>query len=62
MVQGVAADEGDDLVLATAIAGDAGFLITGDRYLQALGQYHNVVILSPRQFLQVLADDAGDQP
>jgi putative PIN family toxin of toxin-antitoxin system len=59
-VRGVAADEEDDLVLATAIAGDVGFLVTGDRYLQGLGQYQNVVILPPRQFLEVLADDAGD--
>ena len=61
-VHGVGEDEEDDLVLATAIAGDVSFLVTGDRHLQALGQYQNVVILSPRQFLQVLADDAGDEP
>lgn len=60
-VRGVAEDEEDDLVLATAIAGDAGFLITGDRFLQMLGQYQNVVILSPRQFLEVLEEDAGDE-
>jgi uncharacterized protein len=60
-VRGVAADEKDDLVLATAIAGDAGFLVTGDRSLQALGRYHSVVILSPRQFLEVLEDEAGNE-
>jgi len=60
-VRGVAADEEDDLVLATAIAGDAGFLVTGDRYLQTLGRYHSVVILSPRQFLEVLEDEAGNE-
>jgi len=56
-VHGVAEDEEDDLVLATAIAGDAGFLVTGDKYLQTLGGYQNVVILSPRQFLTSLADE-----
>ena len=60
-VRGVAEDEEDDLVLATAIAGDAGFLVTGDKYLQTLGQYQNVVILSPRQFLEALEEDAGDE-
>lgn len=60
-VRGVAEDEEDDLVLATAIAGDAGVLVTGDRYLQALGQYQNVAILSPRQFLEVLEEAAGSQ-
>jgi uncharacterized protein len=57
-VRGVAEDEEDDLVLATAVAGGADFLVTGDRYLQALGQYQNVVILSPRQFLKVMVDEA----
>jgi putative PIN family toxin of toxin-antitoxin system len=56
-VHGVAEDEEDDLVLATAIAGGAGYLVTGDKYLQVLGRYQNVVILSPRQFLTVLADE-----
>jgi putative PIN family toxin of toxin-antitoxin system len=60
-VHGVAADAEDDLVLATALAGDAGFLVTGDRYLQALRQYASVVILSPRQFLAVLVDEAGSE-
>lgn len=40
-VHGVAEDTEDDLVLATAIAGDAGFLVTGDRPLQALGRYEH---------------------
>jgi uncharacterized protein len=56
-VHGVAEDEEDDLVLATAIAGDAGFLVTGDKVLQTVGRYQSVVILSPRQFLTVLADE-----
>ena len=59
-VQGVAEDEEDDLVLATAIAGDAGFLVTGDKYLQTLRRYQTVVILSPRDFREVLAADASD--
>ena len=57
-VRGVAEDEEDDLVLATAIAGDAEFLVTGDRYLQAIGTYRDVDILAPRQFLEVL--DGGE--
>lgn len=61
-VRGVAADLEDDLVLATAIAGDAGFLVTGDRYLQALGQYARIIILSPRQLLELLTDELGDAP
>jgi putative PIN family toxin of toxin-antitoxin system len=59
-VHGVAADEEDDLVLATAIAGNARYLVTGDRHLQALGVHQNVVILSPRRFLAVLTDNPDD--
>lgn len=60
-VHGVAEDAEDDLVLATAIAGAASFLVTGDKHLQSLGRYQDVVILSPRQFLEVLADVTGDE-
>ena len=60
-VHGVGEDEEDDLVLATAIAGDVSFLVTGDRHLQRLGQYQDVVILSPRQVIEVLEEDAGTQ-
>ena len=56
-VQGIAEDEEDDLVLATAVAGDAGFLVTGDKHLQGLGTYQRIRILSPRQFLDLLGPE-----
>ena len=56
-VRGVAEDEEDDLVLATAVAGGAGYLVTGDRYLQTLRRFEDVRILSPRQFLEVLESE-----
>lgn len=59
-VRGVAEDEEDDLVLATAVAGDARFLVTGDRRFQAIDRFRDVVILSPRQFLELLMDDAAN--
>ncbi len=60
-VRGVGEDEEDDLVLATAIAGDATYLVTGDRHLQALGSFQHVTILSPRQFLNLLEQDPGKE-
>ncbi len=57
-IRGVCEDEEDDLVLATAVAGNANFLVTGDKFLQALGGYENVTILSPRQFLDLLEEAA----
>ena len=59
-VQGIGEDLEDDLVLATAIAGEAGFLVTGDKHLQGLRHYRHVAILSPRQFLDVLETDGGE--
>lgn len=53
-VHGVATHPEDDLILATAVSGGADYLVTGDTKLQALGQYQDVTILSPREFLQVI--------
>lgn len=53
-IRGIAADEEDDLVLATAVAGDVETLVTGDKHLQALDLYQGIAIVSPRQFLETL--------
>lgn len=53
-VRGVATQPEDDLVLATALSGQAGHLVTGDRKLQQLGAYRGVIILSSRAFLDWL--------
>lgn len=54
-VRGVASHPEDDLILATAVSAGAGFLVTGDGPLLALGVYEGVRILSPRAFLDLLA-------
>lgn len=56
VVTGVATHPEDDLILSTAISAQAGYLVTGDRQLQSLGSHGNTVILSPREFLDVLAE------
>ena len=53
-VHGVADDEEDDLVLATAVAGSVSHLVTGDRGLLGLETYQGVDILTPIAFLGVL--------
>lgn len=53
-VRGVADDEEDDLVLATAVAGQVPHLVTGDRGLLNLGSYQSITIHSPRAFLELL--------
>lgn len=56
-VHGVATHPEDDLILATALSAQAGYLVTGDHQLQKLGEYHGVRILSPRAFLDLLTQD-----
>ncbi len=53
-IHGVTADEEDDLVLATAVAGRAEFLVTGDRRFREIGQYETIAIRSPREFVFIL--------
>lgn len=60
-MHGVGEDEEDDLILATALAGDIAYLVTGERTLQDLGSYRDLLILSPRQFLTVREETGGQQ-
>lgn len=53
-----AEDEEDDLVVATAVAGQAAYVVTGDKWLLRLGRYNDIEILSPRDFLTRL-DEAS---
>jgi putative PIN family toxin of toxin-antitoxin system len=53
-VHGVATHAEDDMVLATAVSGQADVLVTGDKQLQRVGKYQGVTILSPLAFLDVL--------
>ena len=43
-------DRDDLLILASALAGKAEVLVTGDKELLTLGSIHNIEIISPRQF------------
>ena len=47
----VCRDHDDDWVLATAVAGGAEAIVTGDADLLTLGSYSGVEIISPRQFV-----------
>jgi predicted nucleic acid-binding protein len=58
-VRGVATDLADDLVLATAIAGQASFLVTGDKWLLDLESHQDIAIVSPRDFLSFLGELPG---
>lgn len=55
-VRGVASDPADDLIVAAALSGRADYLVTGDKKLEELGSYQTVKLISPRAFLDMLAD------
>lgn len=47
-------DSTDNLVLATAIDGEADYIISGDHHLLDVGEYKGIQILTPAAFLQIL--------
>ena len=51
LADAVCRDPDDDWVLATALAGDAGAIVSGDADLLTLDRYSGIEMLSPRQFV-----------
>lgn len=50
----VCRDKDDDWVLATALAGRAEIIVSGDKDLLTLKEFHGIKILSPRQFVELI--------
>ena len=50
----VCRDKDDDVVLATAVAGKADAIVTGDDDLLVLKRFREIAIVSPRQFIELL--------
>lgn len=51
----IPADPDDDQMLATAVAGVADYIVSGDRHLLELREYEGVRILSPAAFATLLS-------
>jgi putative PIN family toxin of toxin-antitoxin system len=47
-------DPDDDIVLATAIAGEAEYIVSGDEHLRRLGIYQGIRVVSPAAFVALL--------
>src|SRR4051794_30083619 len=59
-VHGFAPHASDDLILGTAVAGHADYLVTGDYPLRRLGTFRGIQLVRPLAFLDLLrTDDPG---
>ena len=53
---GATADPDDEMILECAVAGEADFIVSGDKkHLLMLRQYQGIPIVSPAEFLRQLA-------
>ncbi|MDO8753444.1 MAG: putative toxin-antitoxin system toxin component, PIN family [Anaerolineales bacterium] len=52
-LQVVRADPDDDKFVECAVAGQASFIISSDHHLLDLGEYQNIKIVSPEEFLSL---------
>jgi uncharacterized protein len=54
-IRAVPNDPKDDPIVATAVAGKADYLVTGDKaHLLPLKEYQGIRIVSPREFVELL--------
>jgi putative PIN family toxin of toxin-antitoxin system len=60
-VSGRATHPQDDLILATTLSAKANYLVTGDHELLAMGAFQGARIVTPREFLALLASDSDEQ-
>ncbi len=55
-VSEIEADDPDNRVLEAATAGDAAAIVSGDRHLLALGEWREIPIKTPPDFLQSIVE------
>jgi putative PIN family toxin of toxin-antitoxin system len=53
---GATRDPKDDPVVACAVEGRAGYIVSGDQDLLLLGEYKSVRVVTPRRFVEILVD------
>ncbi len=61
LLQPASRDPDDDIVLATAITGNARCVVTGDKDLLVLKQFNTIEIRSPFQFADFEVREGGAQ-
>ena len=53
-IRGIFLDGGFDIVISPNLAGNADFIVTGDKDLLVLKSLRKIPIIKPRQFLKIL--------
>lgn len=61
-VVGTVRDPNDDHVLATAVAGDARYVVSGDRDLLAVGAFQGVDLVAARDLIELLEAELRSAP
>jgi len=56
-VHDVASHPEDDVVLAAALDGGAGYLVTGDQALRGLAVFRGIEIVTAREFLDIISGE-----
>jgi putative PIN family toxin of toxin-antitoxin system len=56
LVESVLRDPDDNFLIACAIEGNAQHIVSGDKHLLELRHYREIVILSPRDFVEQTLD------
>ncbi len=54
-IAGVVRDPNDDMVMACALKGQAGYVVTRDKDLLSPGAYQDIRMVTPRQLLDLLS-------
>ena len=49
----IADDPSDDIILATALAGKADFIVSGDKHLLSLGEYKGIKIITAAELVKI---------
>jgi putative PIN family toxin of toxin-antitoxin system len=57
VLDAVSADASDNRILECAVAGEADYVITGDKHLLSLQNYRGILILAPATFLLLLSQE-----
>jgi hypothetical protein len=52
---GVTRDPKDDSIVACAVEGEADYIVSGDQDLLVLDEYEGIQVVTPRQFVEILA-------